>query len=69
MCQNDFLNVFNKWFCKRFHVIDNQSLSDLEFDLQGHSRSNPMAPFESSHMTSYLSLIIPMALSGSIWKL
>ena len=52
--------------CDDLRIRSTQTLNNLEFDLQGHSRSNLMSYFESPHMTSYLCLIVTMGVSSSV---
>ena len=55
--------------CKRFQVTALRNMSDLDLTYPGHSRSKPMAPFGSSSMTFYSTLMVTTALSASVSKL
>ena len=67
----DFLSVVNSNYMARKHRFEDTDVwkcLDLDLTFQGHQRSKVMRGIESSHMTSYLLLIVTIRLGSMVLK-
>ena len=68
----DFLSVVNSNYMARKHRFEDTGLwkyCDLNLTFQGHPRSKVIRGNESSHMTSYLLLIVTTWLGNTVLKI